>query len=550
MADYRDLCSWINDMKAVISADELAKDVAGAEALLESHQEHRGEIDAREDSFMQTAEAGQKLLDEGIEQSNEVRDKLTHLAQEKASLLSLWEERRILYEQCMDLQLFYRDTEQAETWMTKQETFLSNDDLGDNLDSVESLIKKHEDFEKSLAAQEEKINALDEFATKLIQGQHYAAGDVGRRRASLLDRRKQLMKKVKFIDIVNACSNTKRFDLSQKHILFNVDASERRHQLENSYRLQQFDRDCDEMVGWIKEKLKTAKDDSYLDPTNIRGKLQKHLNYEQELKANKNRLDDINLVGSSLVKEKHYAASHVQDRLSEVNGMWDELVDATAKKGAKLKEAGDQQQFNRNIEDIELWLSELEGQLASEDYGKDLISVQNLQKKLGLLESDYNAHQDRIDVVKKQAQIFHDGGHFDAPMILRKEEALRSRFLTASVICYCLKEGSYLLQFFGPYRIVTMAIAIQNYYCRYDALRDPLNARKDKLGESLRGNQLFRDIDDELAWIREKEQIAGSSNRGRDLIGVQNLIKKQQALIAEIANHESQVEHVGEAAEI
>ncbi|VDO46402.1 unnamed protein product, partial [Onchocerca flexuosa] len=242
LADYRDLCSWINDMKAVISADELAKDVAGAEALLESHQEHRGEIDAREDSFMQTAEAGQRLLDEGIEQSNEVRDKLTHLAQEKASLLTLWEERRILYEQCMDLQLFYRDTEQAETWMTKQEAFLSNDDLGDSLDSVESLIKKHEDFEKSLAAQEEKINALDEFATKLIQGQHYAADDVGRRRASLLDRRKQLMKK----------------------------ASERRHQLENSYRLHQFDRDCDEMVGWIKEKLKIAKDDSYLDPTNIR----------------------------------------------------------------------------------------------------------------------------------------------------------------------------------------------------------------------------------------------------------------------------------------
>lgn len=62
---------------------------------------------------MQTAEAGQKLLDEAIVQSNEVREKLTCLAQEKASLLSLWEERRILYEQCMDLQLFYRDTEQV-----------------------------------------------------------------------------------------------------------------------------------------------------------------------------------------------------------------------------------------------------------------------------------------------------------------------------------------------------------------------------------------------------------------------------------------------------
>ena len=63
-----------------------------------------------------------------------------------------------------------RDTEQADTWMAKQETFLSNEDLGDSLDSVEALIKKHEDFEKSLAAQEEKIKALDEFASKLIEG--------------------------------------------------------------------------------------------------------------------------------------------------------------------------------------------------------------------------------------------------------------------------------------------------------------------------------------------------------------------------------------------
>lgn len=60
---------------------------------------------------------------------------------------------------------------------------MANDDLGDSLDSVEALIKKHEDFEKSLAAQEEKIKALDEFATKLIEGQHYAADDVAQRRS-------------------------------------------------------------------------------------------------------------------------------------------------------------------------------------------------------------------------------------------------------------------------------------------------------------------------------------------------------------------------------
>lgn len=44
----------------------------------------------------------------------------------------------------------------------------------------------------------------------------------------------------------------------------------------------------------------------------------------------------------------------------------------------------------------------------------------------------------------------------------------------------------------------------------------------------------------QVGWLCSL-QVAASTNRGRDLIGVQNLIKKQQALIAEITNHESQV---------
>lgn len=37
-----------------------------------------------------------------------------------------------------------------------------------------------------MTAQEEKIKALDEFATKLIEGQHYAADDVAQRRAMVI----------------------------------------------------------------------------------------------------------------------------------------------------------------------------------------------------------------------------------------------------------------------------------------------------------------------------------------------------------------------------
>nr|CAD7598155.1 unnamed protein product [Timema genevievae] len=501
LADFRDLISWINDMKAIISADELAKDVAGAEALLERHQEHKGEIDAREDSFRATAEAGQQLLDREHYASDEVKEKLTVLANEKTSLLSMWEERRILYEQCMDLQLFYRDTEQADTWMAKQErlpvylrdflfiirdplcdsmsvsvlqAFLANEDLGDSLDSVEALIKKHEDFEKSLAAQEEKIKALDEFATKLIEGQHYAADDVAQRRAMLLERRSALLDK----------------------------SAQRRAILDDASRLQQFERDCDETKGWINEKLKFAKDDSYLDPTNLNGKVQKHQNFEQELNANKSRMEEITSTGQELIEANHYASDGIQSRMDEIVGLWETLVRATENKGSMLQEASQQQQFNRTVEDVELWLSEIEGQLMSEDYGKDLTSVQNLQKKHALLEADVASHQDRIEGIKLASAQFVERGHFDADNIKSKEAALTDR---------------------------------------YTALQRPMNIRKQRLLDSLQVQQLFRDIEDEEAWIREKEPVAASTNRGRDLIGVQNLMKKHQAVLSEINNHENRM---------
>ncbi len=56
------------------------------------------------------------------------------------------------------LQLFNRDCEQAENWMAAREAFLASDDKGDSLDSVEALIKKHEDFDKAINVQVSKCH--------------------------------------------------------------------------------------------------------------------------------------------------------------------------------------------------------------------------------------------------------------------------------------------------------------------------------------------------------------------------------------------------------
>lgn len=60
-------------------------------------------------------------------------------------------------DQNLELQLFYRDCEQAEGWMAAREAFLAPADHADSADqqqpdNVEQLIKKHEDFDKAINA--------------------------------------------------------------------------------------------------------------------------------------------------------------------------------------------------------------------------------------------------------------------------------------------------------------------------------------------------------------------------------------------------------------
>lgn len=71
------------------------------------------------------------------------------------SLLKLsraWIARRMQLDQCLELQLFYRDCEQAENWMSAREAFLQAEEVDSKGDNVEALIKKHEDFDKAINA--------------------------------------------------------------------------------------------------------------------------------------------------------------------------------------------------------------------------------------------------------------------------------------------------------------------------------------------------------------------------------------------------------------
>lgn len=46
----------------------------------------------------------------------------------------------------------------------------------------------------------------------------------------------------------------------------------------------------------------------FKDPTNLNGKVQKHQNFEQELNANRSRMEEIASTGQELIESNHYAS--------------------------------------------------------------------------------------------------------------------------------------------------------------------------------------------------------------------------------------------------
>lgn len=70
--------------------------------------------------------------------------------------------------------------------MSAREQFLAESAVSP--DNVESLIKKHEDFDKAINSQQEKITALENFASQLIDQGHYDSANIAKKRNAILGR--------------------------------------------------------------------------------------------------------------------------------------------------------------------------------------------------------------------------------------------------------------------------------------------------------------------------------------------------------------------------
>jgi hypothetical protein len=243
LVDYRAAIAWIGNMKQTLKSKDImaCTSTADSSTLRQQHEENTGETAARQVSFDAVRDIGTSYAQRGHFASTAINDSLSTLQTERDSLTALVTSRKWDFEQCHDLQLFKKEIRIIADWIVKQEQAIENKPLGDSVDTVHALLKKHDDFESSLRAQEDKMKSLIAFVSKMESYQHYDKPTIVSMLDNLRSQRKELV----------------------EH------SNKRRSLLLESLANEKHRRDTKEITQWIEDRLKVALDGAHLDPTNI-----------------------------------------------------------------------------------------------------------------------------------------------------------------------------------------------------------------------------------------------------------------------------------------
>uniref|UniRef100_A0A1A8V3F3 Spectrin beta chain n=1 Tax=Nothobranchius furzeri TaxID=105023 RepID=A0A1A8V3F3_NOTFU len=479
LRELDDFQSWLSRTQTAIASEDMPNTLAEAEKLMAQHEGIKNEIQNYEEDYQKMRDMGEMVTQGQTDaQYMFLHQRLQALHVGWNELHKMWENRQNLLSQSHAYQLFLRDTKQAEAFLNNQEYVLAHTEMPTTLEAAEAAIKKQEDFMTTMDANEEKISGVVDTGRRLVTD-----GNVNAER---------IQEKVDSID--------------QRHKKNRHAANDLLTRLKDNRDLQKFLQDCQELSLWINEKMLTAQDMSYDEARNLHSKWLKHQAFMAELQSNKEWLDKINKEGQTLMSEKPDTEAMVKEKLSSLTTMWADLESTTQTKAKCLFDANKAELFTQSCADLDKWMAALDGQLQSDDYGKDLTSVNILLKKQQMLENQVEVRQ--REVVELQSQVKALGQEVkDTDEVDGRRQLVENKF---------------------------------------QDLLEPLRRRRNFLVASREVHQFNRDVEDEILWAQERIPVARSTDHGHNLQTVQLLIKKNQTLQKEIQGHQPRYDDIFE----
>lgn len=159
-------------------------------------------------------------------------------------------------------------------------------------------------------------------------------------------------------------------------------AHTRGQKLDESTTYQQFLAKVEEEEAWLSEKQQLLSVEVYGDTmAAVQGLLKKHDAFETDLAAHKDRCGDICQAGAQLVQDGNHHTDSIQHRCQQLQAKFEQLSALGAARKQALVDNSAYLQFMWKADVVESWIADKETHVRSEEFGRDLSTVQTLLTK-------------------------------------------------------------------------------------------------------------------------------------------------------------------------
>lgn len=464
---------WIDEKMPLANSEDYGNSLFNVNVLKKKNQSLATEIDNHEARIMAICNNGQKLIDEGHEDSPQFVERIKELTQQWQELKDAIENRRRHLDQSERVQQYFFDAAEAESWMSEQELYMMVEDRGKDETTAQNLMKKHEILEQLVEDYAETIRQLGETARQLTTDQ-IPRGDAVAVKQSQLDKLYAGLK-----------------DL----------AGERRARLDEALQLFMLNREVDDLEQWIAEReLVAGSHELGQDYDHVTLLWERFKEFAQDTAAvGSERVARANGIADELIHAGHSDSATIAEWKDGLNESWQDLLELIDTRTQMLAASRELHKFFHDCKDVLGRIIEKQHGV-SDELGRDAGSVSTLQRK------HHNFIQDLMTLYSQVQQIQEESAKLQASYAGDKAKEITNRE--------------------------------QEVLQAWANLQGMCESRKSKLSDTGDLFKFFNMVRTLMLWMEDVVRQMNTSEKPRDVSGVELLMNNHQSLKAEIDTRE------------
>ncbi|KAJ8266061.1 hypothetical protein GJAV_G00125460 [Gymnothorax javanicus] len=220
-----------------------------------------------------------------------------------------------------------------------------------------------------------------------------------------------------------------RGDLEQLRQLWDslcLETERRQMMLDSIFQAQQYYSNVTEVKSWISQQEQNLMiEDRGKDEPRTLELLKTHLAMEQTIEDYAETIGLLSQQCRQLLELDHPDSEQISKQQSQVDRLYIRLKDAVEERKSKLEQQYWLYQLNREVDELEQWITEREVVASSHELGQDLEQVTVIQDKFTKFSSETCAlGQERVTAVNKMLDELIDYGHVDGATIAEWKDGL------------------------------------------------------------------------------------------------------------------------------